>query len=139
CIIDAVNISSDPIVVTGSHNWSNSANDEYDENTLIIHDAIVANQYLEEFSKRYSVLSGVRDYNRMNESILLFPNPSNGNFSISGLKYNIDKMIVINSIGQIVEEVENTNNHFNLNLEKGIYFITIVSNGEVISKKISIE
>lgn len=139
CIVDAVNTSSDPIVVTGSHNWSNSANDEYDENTLIIHDAIIANQYLEEFSKRYSVLSGVRDFNRMNESIVLFPNPSNGNFSISGLKYNIDKMTVVNSIGQVVVVLENTNNYFNFTLEKGVYFITIVSNGEVISKKISIE
>jgi phosphatidylserine/phosphatidylglycerophosphate/cardiolipin synthase-like enzyme len=44
CIIDAVNTSSDPIVVTGSHNWSNSANDEYDENTLLIHDAIAGSK-----------------------------------------------------------------------------------------------
>jgi len=138
CIIDAINTSSDPIVVTGSHNWSNSANQEYDENTLIIHDAIVANQYLEEFSKRHSVLLGVRNYNNSN-NIILFPNPSSGSFSITGLKHNIEKLSVINSIGQLVEVFENTDNSINLILEKGMYFINIISNGELISKKITIE
>lgn len=139
CIIDAVNTSSDPIVVTGSHNWSNSANDEYDENTLIIHDAIVANQYLEEFSKRYSTLSSVRDYAKLNDAIIVYPNPSNGSFSIDGLKHTIDKLTVLNSIGQIVEVLEFPNNTINLNLDKGVYFINIISKGEVMSKKISIE
>lgn len=139
CIIDAVNTSSDPIVVTGSHNWSNSANDDYDENTLIIHDAIVANQYLEEFSKRYSVLSGVRDYSKLTDNIVIYPNPSKGSFSITGLKHHIDKLTLINSIGQTVELLENPDNTINFILEKGMYFINITSNGEVISKKISIE
>jgi phosphatidylserine/phosphatidylglycerophosphate/cardiolipin synthase-like enzyme len=139
CIIDAVNTSSDPIVVTGSHNWSNSANDEYDENTLIIHDAIVANQYLEEFSKRYSTLSSVRDYTKLNDAIIVYPNPSNGRFSIDGLKNEIDKLTVLNSIGQIVEVLEFPKNTINLNLDKGVYFINIISKGEVMSKKISIE
>lgn len=139
CIIDATNTSSDPIVVTGSHNWSNSANDEYDENTLIIHDAIVANQYLEEFSKRYSTLSSVRDYAKLNDAIIVYPNPSNGSFSIDGLKHTIDKLTVLNSIGQIVEVLEFPNNTINLNLDKGVYFINIISKGEVMSKKISIE
>jgi len=135
CIIDAANSSSDPIVVTGSHNWSNSANDEYDENTLIIHDAIVANQYLEEFSKRYSTLSSVRDYAKLNDAIIVYPNPSNGRFSIDGLKNEIDKLTVLNSIGQIVEVLEFPNNTINLNLDKGVYFINIISKGEVMSKK----
>ena len=48
-IIDATNPGSDPIVVTGSHNWSASAEDRNDENTLIIHDADIANIFLQEF------------------------------------------------------------------------------------------
>lgn len=139
CIIDAVNSSSDPIVVTGSHNWSNSANDEYDENTLMIHDAIVANQYLEEFSKRYSVLSGIRDYTATTSGVVLFPNPSNGSFTISGLKHSIDKLTVINSTGQVVETIENASNDINLKLEKGVYYVSLISKGEIINQKIDIE
>lgn len=58
CVIDAATPTSDPIVVTGSHNWTNSAEDEYDENTLIIHDAIVAGNYQEEFAARWNELGG---------------------------------------------------------------------------------
>lgn len=57
CIIDGAVSASDPIVVTGSHNWTNSAEDEYDENTLIIHDEIIAGQYLEEYGQRWNELS----------------------------------------------------------------------------------
>lgn len=56
-VIDTHSASSDPTVVTGSHNWTNSAEDEYDENTLIIHDAIIAGQYAEEFQQRVNDLT----------------------------------------------------------------------------------
>jgi phosphatidylserine/phosphatidylglycerophosphate/cardiolipin synthase-like enzyme len=56
-LIDAHTASSDPSVVTGSHNWTNSAEDEYDENTLIIHDAVIAGQYAEEFQERINDLT----------------------------------------------------------------------------------
>ena len=55
-IIDASNVSADPIVLTGSHNWSGNAENNSDENTLIIHDATIANIYLQEFEKRWGEL-----------------------------------------------------------------------------------
>jgi phosphatidylserine/phosphatidylglycerophosphate/cardiolipin synthase-like enzyme len=54
-IIDANNYYSDPTVVTGSHNWSNSADQKNDENTLIIHDADLANQYFQEFANQSKI------------------------------------------------------------------------------------
>ena len=48
----------DPLVVTGSHNWSYSAETVNDENTLIIHDDAVAAAYLAEFSERYHEAGG---------------------------------------------------------------------------------
>jgi phosphatidylserine/phosphatidylglycerophosphate/cardiolipin synthase-like enzyme len=42
-LVDASYYSSDPILITGSHNWSRSANEDNDENTLIIHDVYLAN------------------------------------------------------------------------------------------------
>ncbi len=43
-----------PVLVTGSHNWSASAESINDENTLVIHDLNLANQFHQEFSKRYN-------------------------------------------------------------------------------------
>jgi len=58
CIIDATNAGSDPQVVTGSHNWSNGAENNNDENTLIIHSADIANIYLQEFEQRWCEIAG---------------------------------------------------------------------------------
>ncbi len=61
-VADATSPSSGPVVITGSHNWTNSAEDDYDENTLIIHDGQVAAMFYEEFMTRYNELfAGVTD------------------------------------------------------------------------------
>ena len=57
-IADAENPSGNPVVVTGSHNWSNSAENSNNENTVIIHNPAVANQYLQEFAARYYQFGG---------------------------------------------------------------------------------
>jgi phosphatidylserine/phosphatidylglycerophosphate/cardiolipin synthase-like enzyme len=41
-IIDAEYVDSDPVVITGSHNWTWSANNINDESTLFIHDSDIA-------------------------------------------------------------------------------------------------
>jgi len=56
-IIDANTAASDPTVLTGSHNWSTNAENNSDENTLIIHDPTIANIYLQEFEKRWGELA----------------------------------------------------------------------------------
>jgi phosphatidylserine/phosphatidylglycerophosphate/cardiolipin synthase-like enzyme len=45
-------------VLTGSHNWSASAENSNNENTLIVRDADIANQYLQEFNARYVQFGG---------------------------------------------------------------------------------
>ena len=57
-IVDPNNYYSDPQVLTGSHNWSTSADTKNDENTVIIHDADLANQYFQEFAQQ-SKLDGI--------------------------------------------------------------------------------
>lgn len=61
-IIDALIESSDPIVETGSHNWSSSAENDNDENVLIIHDFKIANLYLQEYKNRYNESGGASDF-----------------------------------------------------------------------------
>lgn len=61
-IIDALIENSDPIVETGSHNWSSSAENDNDENVLIIHDFKIANLYLQEYKNRYNESGGTTDF-----------------------------------------------------------------------------
>lgn len=57
-VIDPFNDESDPMVITGSHNWSTNAESDNDENTLIIHSGAIARQYAQEFAKRYKESGG---------------------------------------------------------------------------------
>lgn len=57
-IVDPSNTCSDPLVLTGSHNWSNAADTKNDENTLIIHNDTIANIYYQSFHANYSDLGG---------------------------------------------------------------------------------
>jgi hypothetical protein len=58
-IIDQAAPGSDPMLFTGSHNWSAAADNENDENTLIIHDATLPNIYYQQFVKRFVDNMGV--------------------------------------------------------------------------------
>lgn len=53
-VIDAY--GSDPTVVTGSFNWTASAEDNNDENTMIIHSADIADAYYQEMVRLYAAI-----------------------------------------------------------------------------------
>jgi phosphatidylserine/phosphatidylglycerophosphate/cardiolipin synthase-like enzyme len=57
-IVDASLWQSDPTTITGSQNWSNAAENDNDENILIIYDGYIANQFMQEFKKRYNEAGG---------------------------------------------------------------------------------
>lgn len=87
-LVDALSAQSDPLVLTGSHNWSNSANTRNDENTLIIHDEDITNQYYQEWVRRYRDNGGLifvniePELNQSQLNIALFPNPASGYLNI---------------------------------------------------------
>jgi hypothetical protein len=159
-LIDAAYTSSDPIVITGSHNWSRSANEDNDENTLLIHDIYIANQYMQEFKKRYNELGGtttfhipivtsVDDEEILPGSIVLeqnYPNPFNPvtTISFSLLKTEFVNLSVYNLLGQKVETLYNgvaksgkTVVDFNASeLSSGIYFYTLATQSESFTKKL---
>jgi len=62
-IVDAEPFGYTPYVITGSHNWSSSAENSNDENTLIIQDDQIANFYLQEFAARYYEAGGTDSIN----------------------------------------------------------------------------
>ena len=93
CIVDPFSDASDPLVITGSHNWSTAAEVDNDENTLIIHSGIIARQYVQEFSERYKesggsgTITGVEEQKRnipaSYELSQNYPNPFNPTTVIS--------------------------------------------------------
>jgi phosphatidylserine/phosphatidylglycerophosphate/cardiolipin synthase-like enzyme len=57
-VIDGEDPHWGSVTLTGSHNWSNSAENSNNENLLVIRDGPVANQYLQEFAARYYQFGG---------------------------------------------------------------------------------
>ena len=72
--IDHNTPSSDPTVITGSHNWSSSAENINDENTLIIHDERVANIFFQEFMAIYGSFVSVEE--RGAPQAAVYPTPT---------------------------------------------------------------
>ena len=94
-IVDPSDICSDPMVLTGSHNWSTSANTHNDENTVIIHNDTAANLFYQYFKATFNTLGGslipqhaciyaaTPVITSLEENTAVYPNPSNGVFMIS--------------------------------------------------------
>lgn len=80
-IFDPSYSGSDPTTVTGSHNWSNAAEQDNDENTLIIRDVYVANQFMQEFKKRYNEAGGTGTF--------IVPTTDLGDYDISKFDYKL--------------------------------------------------
>ncbi len=57
-VFDAGHPQSTPTVITGSHNWTNAAENSNNENTLILEDNALAMQYVQEFATRYYQFGG---------------------------------------------------------------------------------
>jgi len=73
-----------PTLLMGSHNWSNSANNKNDENTLIFYDnQELANIYYQAFKYRFdeNKYMGIAEKGFAN-SVSCYPNPSNGQFVV---------------------------------------------------------
>jgi phosphatidylserine/phosphatidylglycerophosphate/cardiolipin synthase-like enzyme len=91
-IIDAGKASATQYVITGSHNWSSSAETANNENTLIISSNRIANLYLQEFSKRYTAAGGTQTLTGVEASDMVpktyrllqnYPNPFNPTTAIA--------------------------------------------------------
>lgn len=87
-IIDPTANNSDALVITGSHNWTGTADSDNDENTVIIHDATIANIYYQAFYRNFTDRGGTLPYANINNntknqtSLIIFPNPANEVLSI---------------------------------------------------------
>ena len=122
--------SDNPLLITGSHNWSASANSIHDENTLMIYDHTLANIYYQEFSARFQGLSSFEDVVLKEldvnpnpfDKYLSFEFPENGDLVITDVN---GRVLLSQKVGQ---------GSFDLNTGdwvSGVYFIRF-DGGEVL-------
>ncbi len=155
-IVDEGDTQSDPFVWTGSHNWSAAANNDNDENTLVIHDSTIANLYYQNFVDLYHASSGVLtavknfDDKPASQGFQVFPNPiRNGNVTVScfvSQGENAGVLQLIDMTGRTVfnRSIKLTNGENKLNYSfpgtfKGAYIIRLITSKHAWSKIVLFE
>ena len=135
-IADADITASDPILLTGSHNWSNNAENNSDENTLIIHDHTTANIYLQEFTKRFDELATTSEINNLVDvEVKVFPNPSLGTVNIDS-ELEIKKINIYFQDGKLLRTLKSKS----FDLERSaIYYLKIFTDSGYALKTIVVQ
>lgn len=80
-VADAGRPDADPLVLTGSHNWSTAAETSNDENTLILHDPDIATLFQAEFERRWTETT-TSTAAPGQEPFEIFPNPVSGHLTV---------------------------------------------------------
>ncbi|MBN1650624.1 MAG: T9SS type A sorting domain-containing protein [Bacteroidales bacterium] len=156
-VVDQGDEDSDPLVLTGSHNWSAAANNDNDENTLIIHDATIANLYYQNFAyilkESNGIILGVEDFdfNQIadDNQMLVFPNPvQNGTVNLSVFASGSEEAtlqmldmtgkLVFTQKLKLINGANHLNYHFSENY-KGTYILRLISNQKVHIQKVLFE
>jgi hypothetical protein len=143
-LIDALNPSSDPLVCTGSFNWSASADTKNDENMVVIHDATIANQYYQSLCKNFTTLGGaactavgLENYDE-EKQMAIYPNPASSELNIYLLTGGKTSVKINDLQGRLVRSYAFNDDQFSINisdLEKGFYIIVMEQENRVVSQK----
>jgi phosphatidylserine/phosphatidylglycerophosphate/cardiolipin synthase-like enzyme len=151
-IIDADSLSSNPVVETGSFNYSEAATSGNDENILIVYDSLIANQYYQDFVKKLKDAGGtigiqkiagiIPDKFRIEQN---YPNPFNPetNINVSIAKSSYVKLVIYDVIGRETAVLIDKNieaGTYNVKwvasgYPSGVYFVNLVADGVSIDVK----
>ncbi len=126
-VIDAQ--GENPLTITGTHNWSYSAESKNDENTLFIYDADIAALYVDE-------LKLIRDYmgapleTSISKEILskvkIVPNPSGGVFEVQNINRAYSYLDVYDAQGRLIIQRRLSSESLRIQLTKnGLYFVKL--------------
>ena len=127
-IIDEGYPDSDPIVITGSHNWTWSADNINDENTLIVHNQSFANVFRQEFEARWAELqsTSINDFTE-NNIITIKPNPASDFIELENPFSENCTLVVLDATGSRVQSIQiSAEAKSKLDLDdytNGLYFI----------------
>jgi len=83
-------------------------------------------------------VTGIDQISACSNNVFIYPNPSNGTLTISSEK-NIDEIRVTNLLGQLTYTAQPKLTNYKINLnEDGLYFVTITSGDEIITRDVVI-
>jgi len=109
---------ADPMILTGSHNWSESANFDNNENTVIVHDSSIVNQFYQAFHADFLAVTtagggavnltqtciplGISAVKNIDE-VTCYPNPASNSLKVtSNIPGNKMQYNIYNVTGQVV-------------------------------------
>ncbi len=149
-LADALHASSDPQVGAGSFNWTTSAESLNDENFIVIHDALIANQYYQSLCKNFvdvggtacpASVSGIEAFDYGSQLYAVYPNPFSDNFTVR-IKNpgNSVKIKIFTLTGQVIHEAAFFNTDETSidlqNIPAGIYCIQIMDTEKIYTQKL---
>jgi phosphatidylserine/phosphatidylglycerophosphate/cardiolipin synthase-like enzyme len=149
-LIDPLTPSSDPQVFTGSYNWTSAGNATNDENSVIIHDATITNEYYQSFCHNFTdvggaacppIVTGIETMDNELQEVMLYPNPFADGVT---LRFNNTasavKVIVYDQLGRMIHSEANFHvQEFTMalpGLSSGMYLVSIEADGQTTYKKI---
>jgi hypothetical protein len=150
-IVDPAAPDSDPLVFTGSHNWSSSADTRNDENSVIVHNATVANVYYQSFYQNFTDEGGTLVNHTGIESatkhslISVYPNPCS-NVATVKLLNGVDNkpafIAITDATGREIQRcIFSNGDSYRIdtrNLSEGLYFIRVQTPDAVEIRKLQV-
>jgi phosphatidylserine/phosphatidylglycerophosphate/cardiolipin synthase-like enzyme len=134
-VLDALSPSADPTVLTGSHNWTITAEISNDENTLVIHDPLIARFYKAEFKRRWAENISSTEEQTLHKDLKISPNPCHDALWITQApqgSYTLKNMLGQCLFSRQTDRMEDLKWDL-AGLPGGIYFISLQTQNGLIS------
>ena len=137
------------ITVTGgvgnyTYLWSNSSiSEDLSSLSLGTYTVVVTDENGCSASSTFVVTSsaGIKNVGEISNEVVVYPNPANDIITIEGKDVNIDKIEILNVLGQLTFSSEFKGSKVQINtsnLDQGVYFVKIHSAGKSVMKSLRI-
>jgi phosphatidylserine/phosphatidylglycerophosphate/cardiolipin synthase-like enzyme len=154
-VVDPSAPCRNPVVLTGSHNWTSTADSKNDENTVIVHNDTIANIYMQAFTQDFKNISGrtltppanpcptVTGIQNLEKQgpITVYPNPFSDVLNVQFNNYLPGEHVLLyDALGKLViDQLVQDNPLLTLNtssLSKGLYILSYSDGTKTYYKKV---
>jgi phosphatidylserine/phosphatidylglycerophosphate/cardiolipin synthase-like enzyme len=129
-LVDALD-GTDPVLLTGSHNWTYSADNINDENTLVMYDRRLAGLYLDEFESRWAeTVTSIQTPSAVQS--IVWPNPFMDVLQVRA-SMPVDEMVIYSTDGRILSASKGSSISTR-GLSAGTYLLEVYVSGRRVSR-----